>query len=257
MGLEVNERDNSEENKKGEAQNLDQTALLIEMRKELNELKAQKSNGNTDSNSDATAEMLKKLVDGLKAKTDDEKYGGENQYVQVADIDPEDYLEVGVPFYCHQVMRVIVDDKRNGHAVQTPFKNTLVFKYQSTRAVGTGKETKLHNLSCYSSHSKKEVKWLEEHTGFGSLFFKSHMEAMTVDAIKANKLARTMISLSRMETGRVVKMAADLGINSEDPSALRIAIANRQVEEEMAKEEAANKIRVKESIIEANLITEE
>ena len=32
----------------------------------------------------------------------------------------------------------------------------------------------------------------------------SHMEAMTVDAVKATKLARGMMSLSRMETGRIV-----------------------------------------------------
>lgn len=255
MSLEIKERDDSEKKENVESTSNQITPQVIaELQREIAELRAEKSSTNNDS---ATVKAIEQLVEGLRKKSDDEKYGGENQYVDVADIDPEDYLERGIPFYCHKVMYVIVDDKRGGHAVQTPFKNKLVFQYQSTRAVGTGKETRLHNLSCYVSHSKKEVEWLEKHSGYGSLFFKSHMEAMTVDAIKAHKLARVMSALNRMETGRVVKMAADMGIVSEDPQMLRIAIANKQVEEEMKNEEEANKIRVKEAIIENDLLKKE
>jgi len=255
MAIEVEETNGEEnkENKNAETQ-LDQTELLLAMRKELDDLKKIKSN--TDSgNSDATVAAIAELVKGLKTKTDDEKYGGENTYVNVSDIDPDDYMEKGVTFFSHRVMTVIVDDKRNGHAVQNPYKTRMIFAYQSTKKVGSGNEAKLHNLSAYTTHSKKEVKWLEEHTGYGSQFFKSHMNAMTTDSIKASKLARAMTVINRLDTGRIIKMAIDLGIEqSEDIQMLRIAIANKQVEALIAKEDEANQVRVKEAIIEKEII---
>jgi len=221
------------------------------------ELKAEMAHS-TPANSDANGELLKELVNQLRDKPDDEKYGGESKYVNLADIDEGDRLKDGVTFFSHKVSYVVVDDKRNGHPVQTPYKNILKFDYQSTKKVGSGKETRLHNLSAYTSFSKKEVAWLKEHTSFGSIFFLSHKEAMTVDNVRANKLARKMTVLSRMETSRVIKIATDLGINQmEDLHALRVVIANKQVDDEMNKEAQANAVRVKEARIEEEVLSKE
>ena len=249
----------SEENKENKVENKTENVLSNKELIEIAKAELKKELGlSTPANSDATAEAIKQLVTQLKEKPDDEKYGGENKYVQLVDIDKEDRLEQGVTFFSHKVTYVIVDDKREGFPVQTPYKNVIKFDYQSTKKVGSGKEAKLHNLSAYTSFSKKEVAWLKEHTSFGSVFFMSHKEALTVDNVRANKLARKMTVLNRMDTARVIKMANDCSINQmEDMHALRVAIANKQVDEEMAKELEANEIRVKEARIEEELFTKE
>jgi len=234
----------------------DQTAeLVLQMKKELEELKKEKqspASGSTDALS-----LMKELVAGLKEKPDSEKYGGEGTYTKIEDIDPEDYLEEGYSFFCHQVGYVIVDDTRQGMAVQTPFKNVIKFVYQATRKTGTGNETKLHNLSSYTSYSKKEVEWLKKHRAFGSIFFVSHMDALNADSRKAAKLARVMSVLNSSDVHRIIQIAKQNNIEpSQDINMLRLSIANKQVDEEMAKEDQANQIRLKESIIEQDLLTQ-
>ena len=140
------------------------------MQKQINELKALKAVPESES----TADILKQLVSELKQKPDSEKYGGEDSYTRPEDIDPSDILEEGVTFFSHQVAYVIADDKRDGHNVRTPFGRAIKFTYQSTRQVKTGNETRLHNLSTYTSYSKTEVEWIESHKFFGTIFFSSH-----------------------------------------------------------------------------------
>lgn len=252
MALEIEELSGSEENKK-KSEDTNQTELILAMQKQISELQNQKSRGNK-SDVDI-ADVLKDLVAGLKEKPDSEKYGGDNFYVKHEDIDPEDLIIDGVPFYCHQVMYVIVDDKRNGHPVRTPFGNTIVFEYQSTRRVKNGKEERLHNISQYVSKSKKEVAWLKQHRGYGSIFFESHIDAMNVDGRKAAKLAKIMAVLQRSDTGKIIKLANQNGITpSQDVDMLRLSIANKQAENEIAAEDAANQIKLRNSIIEKEII---
>jgi len=251
MAIEIEEVSGSEENKqKGDAITRE---LILNMQKQIEELQASKNVNNPVVSN--TENVLKELVAGLKEKPDSEKYGGERYYVREEDIDFEDLLPIPVPFYCHQVMYVIVDDKRNGHPVRTPFGNTIVFEYQSTRRVRNGKEESLHNISQYVSKSKKEVEWLEKCKGYGSIFFKSHIDAMNVDGRKAAKLARIMSVLQRSDVGKVIRLANQNGITpSQDVSMLRLAIANKQAEDEIKAEDASNQIKLRNSIIETEII---
>ena len=225
------------------------------MKRELDELKKEKESSQEGTPQADTASLMKELVEGLREKSDDEKFRGRDSYVGYQDIDPKDVLKDPVSFYAHKIGYVIVDDKRNGHNVSTPFKRDIVFKYQSTKKVGSGTEAMLHNISQYTCRSKKELEWLEAHTFYGSIFFSSHKEAMSVDARRAGKLARIMGVLNRMEVAKVINMADKNGISmSEDIGMLRIAIANKQANEELAREDQANALRVKEADIAKQLI---
>ncbi len=227
--------------------------MLVKMQAQIDELTAKKESQPAGTNE--TVEAIKTLVAELKEKPDSEKYGDENTYTRPEDIDPNDRLEVGIAFFSHQVAYIIVDDKRDGHNVRTPFGKAIKFAYQSTKAVKHGNETKLHNVSVYTSFSKKEVAWLESHKFFGTIFFSNHGDALSTDAKKAGKLARIIIVLQRYDVNKIIKIAKGLGIAaSQDINALRIAIANKQAEDEMEAESAANLIKVRESIIEKDIL---
>jgi len=229
--------------------------MLQKMQAQIDELTKQKNSAPTGGSE--TAEVLRELVTQLKEKPDSEKYGGEDTYTRPEDIDPSDVLsdEEAVTFFSHQVAYIIADDKRNGHNVRTPFGRPIRFVYQSTRTVKHGNEYKLHNISTYTSYSKKEVAWIKEHKFYGTIFFSNHTDALSTDARRASKLARIIVTLQRYDTHKIIKMAKDLGIpGAEDINQLRISIANGQVDREMKAEEESNKIRVKEAIIEKDIL---
>lgn len=244
----------SEETKKQpvEATNLE---MMQKMQDQINELTAQKKSGQEAKGAPDTAEILKELVAELRNKPDSEKYGGEDTYTRPEDLDPEDMLEEGETFFSHQVAYIIADDKRNGHNVRTPFTRPIKFVYQSTRRVNSGNETRLHNLSIYTSYSKTEVKWLREHKFFGTIFFSSHSKALSVDAMKASRLAKIILTLQRYDVHKIVKMAKAMDIEpSEDINGLRIAVANMQAENEIKAEAKSNQIKVRESLIEGEIL---
>lgn len=249
MKLEEENKSEKESNKKEVVvPAADNNDLVKELLEEVRKLKEKSAESDTIL-------AIKELVAGLKERPDSEKYGGEDTYTRPEDIDPEDRLEVGVTFFSHQVAYIIADDKRNGHNVRTPFGKAIKFVYQATRQVKSGNETRLHNLSSYTSYSKKEVEWIMDHKFYGTIFFSSHTEALGADAKKASKLARIIVTLQRYDVHKIVTMAKGLGIPpSDNIPALRIAIANKQAEDEIRAEEASSAIRLKESIIEKDLL---
>ena len=171
------------------------------------------------------------------------------------DIDPEDVLSEGVTFFCHQVAYIISDDKRNGHNVRTPFGRVIKFTYQSTRQIKTGNETKLHNLSIYTRFRKKQIKWTKDHKFYGTIFFNNHSEALGTDAKKATKLARIILTLQRYDVHKILRIAKSLDIPSmQDISALRTIIANKQADQEMSQEDAQNRLKVREAIIDKQIL---
>ncbi len=222
--------------------------VVAELRKEIDTLREKQASGQPVDGSQE--ELLKQLVDGLKGKTDVEKYGDGTDYVDEKDLDPDDLLDDknAVTFFAHKVGYVVVDDLRNGHPLRTPFGRPIIFKYQATRRRQVGKEVELFNFAVYTSLSKKEVKWLKEHTFFGILFFSENDAELSIDARKAAKLAKFMVSLSTMGQYELAKMARDhelpmmKGVND-----MRVALANKFAEAEMKQEREVNTLRLKES----------
>ena len=193
--------------------------------------------------------LMKDLIAGLTKKDDLEKYGSGYAYVEEADIDPDDYLEHGVTFFVHKVGYVIVDDKRNGLPVRVPFGAPIIFQYQSTEKRSVGKYIELYNLATYTSFSKKEVKWLKEHTKFGIAFFDSIKTAMSINARLAEKLAKTINAVNGMESHRVIEACKghDLPITAKIDE-MRSQLAHKLAQEELEVEKEAIKKRTIDSI---------
>ncbi len=249
------EEENSEE-KRVEAvtPELSDKEVIAQMQEQIKALTDAKSQ---PTGTNETVEAITQLVNQLKEKPDSEKYGGENSYTRPEDIDPNDRLEEGVTFFSHQVAYIIADDKRDGHNVRTPFGTAIKFVYQSTKAVKHGNETRLHNLSAYTSFSKMEVEWIMKHKFYGTIFFSNHASALGTDAVKAGKLARIIIVLQRYDVNKIVRIAQGLGIPpNEDISVLRTVVANKMAEDEMEAEKQSNQVRVKEAIIEKDILTQ-
>ena len=249
--MKIEDVPNSDENKNNKP---DESEIIANLMNRLEELeKKDKSTRSEDDNNQAN--LIKDLTEAIKGRTDTEKYGGESFYVDPEDLDPEDIVDPGVSFYSHKVMYVIVDDRRQGLAVRTPFGKPIIFNYQSTKKVGTGKEAKLHNLSVYTSFSKKEINWLKECKGYGSVFFDTHTSALSTDSRKAEKLARIMNVLDRYNVAKISRLAEQNGIpQSMDPRNLKLAIANKQADDEILKENSQNEIRLKEAVIESEIL---
>ena len=244
--MAVKKSEESEEKKEAAAAPTFDMKMFEELQKEIKELKEQKQVTPNPGNVDM-AKLMTELVEGLKDKPDSEKYGGKNAYVDQSHIDPDDILdkEDEVTFFCYRTRYLIVDDKRQGLPVQTPFKNEIWFKYSSTRQRQVGKEIELLNLSTYACKSKKEKEWLLEHTLYGSMFFTSIDSNSAPDSRKAAKLVKYMTSLMNMGQSDVVSMAKQHGIPMmEKVHEMRLAIANKLADQEVEKELAANEIRI-------------
>ncbi len=257
MSLEIEEFSGSFSNK-GDKNNsgITNAEMLKKLSDRIDQLEKEKTKGFVSGN-DNQESLIKNLAKALRENSGIEKKLGDSYYVSPEDIDPNDVLDPGVSFYSHKVMFVISSDKRQGMSVRTPFGDPIVFSYQSTRRVGTGREAKLHNLSVYTSFSKKEVEWLKSCRDYGSIFFDNHTKALSVDSRKADKLARIMGVLNTYSVNKIVNLATQNDIpQSTDPQVLKLAIANKQADTEISKENSQNEIRIKESIIESELLSE-
>jgi len=189
-------------------------------------------------------------IEAMSAKSDADKYGSGHGYVDVADLDPDDLLDQGeeIVFYAHKTGYVIVDDIRQGLPVRTPFGKEIIFKYQATRRRQAGKEVELFNFSIYVCKSKKEAAWLMEHTYYGTIFYSRAEEALSMDARKAAKLAKYMTSLKAQDQFGVARTAKAHGIGMmENVNDMRIALANKLAEEEMAREKSESQMRLVET----------
>lgn len=195
-----------------------------------------------------TAEAIHQLVTELRKKPDSEKFGL-NKYVNIADIDPDDFMEIPRVFFAHKVGYVIVDDIRKGHRVQTPFGNVIIFGYDSTTRVQHGREYDLHNICIYQCQSKKEAKWLEESSFYGIYIFDRAKAAITSTAKKAAHLARHMAVLREMGQYRLVEsMKSNELPVMENLQDMRIALANHHADKDVERESTEGRSRTEKML---------
>lgn len=230
------------ENKMGEIS----PELLEALKKEL-----AKEEGKTEgSGPNETVLAIRELVTELKKKPDSEVYGGRFKYVSEENIDPDDLLppEERQTFFAYSSFYIIVDDLRQGHPVQTPFGNEIVFKYAATKKRQSGKEYQLSLYSTYTCMSRKELKWLKEHTMYGIKFFERNEAGASDDAIKAAKLAKFMLGLKYQGQHALQSLAQQHDIKMmEDLDQMRIVLANHFADRELEQEQSASQTILKES----------
>lgn len=222
---------------------------MDEMSKTIDELK--KGGGNSNIN--------KQLVEALKELKGDPSRSYDDAidasgYLNLDSIDPEDVLEGAdiVRFYAYKSNYVIVDDKRQGRYIQTPFKNGIMFEHVGTKTTGVGKYKETEHSCVYNCKSKKEAKWLKDHSLFGVAFYASGGDGhiMSVSSKKASKMASLMNNLKTQDRFSIINMCKQHGIElTEDAGEMRIALANKLSEQVDSLEVSADEERVKEMLM--------
>lgn len=198
------------------------------------------------------------LIEAIKGTTSESN--GQFQFNTAhteSEVDLDDVLDQKdwTIFVSHRVGYVIADDKRHGKNIRAPF-NLIEFKYNNTKRVTNGKETELFHISTYICKSKRENKWLREHSAFGTMFFDKISGALNVNAKKAARLMKVMTGLRNYGQAELVMLARQNGIELvDDLNIMRASIATVMVENQLKQEEKATEMVLRETKIESELLS--
>ena len=226
-----------------------------DMRSKMEDMSAKmdeiEKRGNPSSTGNQELIEALKGLNGNKNSYDEADSSG---YLNPDSIDPEDILEGDkiVRFYAYKSNYVIVDDKRQGRAVRTPFKNNIMFEHVGTKTTGVGKYKETEHSCVYNCKSKKEAEWLKDHSLYGVVFYASGGEGhiMSVSSKKASKMASLMSGLKAQDRFAIVNMCKQHGIEmTEDANEMRIALANKLSEDADLQEKKTSENMVKEMLM--------
>jgi hypothetical protein len=221
------------------------------MQKELFELKQnnkpQDYHAPAGMNPQQFIELVAAVSKASKEKPDDQKLSVK-RFVDERDIDPKDFDKDGVLFCAYSTGYFITDDVRQGFPVSTPYGNDIFFKFQGQNKSRDSRGREVLNTYCaYLSRSKKEQQWLREHRYYGIKFFESATEAMSTDAVRAQKLARFIDAVMSMDQHQVVMNCQAYKVPvSENMRAMRITLASRMLDATEDPGEVASKKALKE-----------
>lgn len=233
------------------------TEQLIKLVKTLQtELKEVKEKATQNQSMDAVS-MAKMFATFQAEKSNIEKIDYEAG-IRSEDIPVEDYDEKGVTFSAPFTGYCIVDDMRKGHRVVLPFgKKFIVFGHAGTNKQQQGKHTQLVSMCNYTSHSKKETQWLRDHTYYNAVFYETIKGAMSMDVMKAQRIARILTSLASFELDSIIRRCREYQLPITDNLAtMRAALAMRMADVEANSEKVATETRLAEIEKEKALLLE-
>lgn len=224
--------------------------MKIEFANELKSLKEQNKplaapTGGLDANQ--FRELIETVVKSVKEKPDDQKYGS-TTYTDEKDIDPDDFDDVGVMFSALSTGYVVVDDKRKGKSIQTPFRNVILFGFNAMIKTRDSRGKEVLNTFCsYTSHSKTEQQWLRGHTYFGIKFFESHIEALNANAAKAQKISHFIDIVGGYDNSQLMQLCKQHNVSiGNDPHKMRTNLAMAMYEKATDIQEQGVKKMLKE-----------
>lgn len=223
------------------------TDLVKGLQKEIKTLKEKQPNPTAGiAPEDLVRYMAQFSADAGKAKEKDYTHG-----IQAEDIPEEDFLaDMDAVTFCAPFLGyAIADDRRRGHRVLLPYnKQTILFVYQGeSRRRTNSKEESLSVFSTYTSQSKKEVKWLREHTFFNTMFYESTAGSKSFDVIKAQKLSRIMTMVSNFELPALIARCKEYGVPiSTDKDMMRPMLSMAMAEKELQSEQNVTQRRLME-----------
>jgi len=250
MALEVNEEGKEEQLAAPIVLNEETMKVFKQMQDRIDQL--EKGGGTPQGGAAGMEDLVKLLADKITKQEGDRV--GQFQFGTMhtmADIDESDVLpkEEWVTFITHKALYAIVDDKRHGRNVKAPL-DMILFKYQSTQQVKSGKEVDIVQLSTYTCMSRMELKWLQEHSLYGITFFNESIAAISKDVERGMRIAKVMTSLNGMNQHQLVSMARERNLPvGGDLGQLRGIIANFMVDLDIEK----NAERTKRILLEKKL----
>lgn len=137
---------------------------------------------------------------------------GGSYYTDIRDIDPDDFMKVPAVFTSYGTGYVIVDDKRNGRPVRTPYGNLIKFKFSASRITRVGRTEQYSSFCSYTTHSKKEAEWLRNHTKYKIEFFEDEKLALNADVFYIRIASDVARHVHNMEQNQILARAHDMGI---------------------------------------------
>lgn len=238
MGLDKGTDENTTENNYGSLSQEQLVNLVKDLAGKVEILSKEKEKPIAMETNGLSAEAMATIIKAIQEKGDAKDLDFQGG-IKEEQIPLDDYLKEGVRFVAPAAGYVVVDDVRMGYRVLLPYnKSSIYFAYEATKRQEQGKNTTLAPYSTYTSHSQKEVDWLRKHTYFGTMFYDSANLAVSSDLIRMTKLSRIMTVLKDMEYPDIVKMCTQHELQkSEDASQMRMALAVKMVDIELASEE--------------------
>ena len=229
----------------------------LKAEKELNERMAQMSSSN-NNNGGFTPEFLEQLMTKMGQQNDAySKPVGDLGYVDIAQIDPDDLIEEGHAFWCHQAGYVIVDDMRQNKPVRTPLNTIIEFKYVHEIRKGSGRDMELFVLSSYVSYSKKEVEWLKNSTYYNVVIFDDIKTTATKQSRKAAKINSLVSSIRKMERKAFYATCRSHGIPmNKDAEVMILSLASLYADKALLEEDRTADQAAKNKLKEQALINE-
>lgn len=208
-----------------------------------------------------TAEQMEKILSKVTSSPStggvDTSIVGDYNYVEEADIDPEDMLEDGHVFFSHTAGYIIVDDLVQGRSVRTPYNTIIEFKYVHTQKKQHGKEVELNVLSSYLCRSKKEVAWLKKSSFYGYKIFDDISLATSKQAKVAGKISQYMQAAKSMEVGQLINACKEYKIPvTRDPETMRLALSTAYAQKAVIQENESLENANKNKLIEQSIINE-
>lgn len=184
---------------------------------------------------DDQTQVLSKLVTLLedKDKGKEHVFEGDRGYVAQEDIDEDDRMEMPEVFFTHQFGYHIVDDKRNGHPVRTPYGNEIVFKPIATKMRQNGPDMDHVHISTYATYSKREAEWLKEHSLYGIKFFSRMDEAEKNTIQRSTLVARFYMQYQGMSASQLIQQCKNYNLTPGET-----AVEMRQMLAEVKADEA-------------------
>ena len=219
----------------------EQNAAMMKRLEELEaKLSAQSSKSDTKELAEAIRDAVQSTAGPAIANNKDKK-----------EFSPEDYDQNGATYFCYQYCRVLNTAKVGGVEYALPPNGPILFEYQSSLPTpGTGRETNYIILSAYTSYSKEEQKWIENHPDFKTgVITKKMMLNADPDKIKrANRRARFAGAVNALTPVQVAQNALAYGVQvTQDVEYMRIEIMDKMLDQEIRAESEATRKLVAES----------
>ena len=195
-----------------------QQELSNELKDELRQLKKEQESQRT------TYHELEKTLTSNR----DISFGNVKESYDKNNIPKDDILKEDVVFSAFGIGIGFGSYMRHGQEVNAPY-GMIMFKYQGTDVNQSGDPK---HYSVYRTRSKKELEFIRNHPGYGTLFSENLNYTLSTDEQKHIKMAQIYSNLMNLQPDQIFSMAKYYGLeNHGEVSKLREQLASIKMKE--------------------------
>lgn len=211
---------------------------MAALQKRLDELESNKGTPSISGNSTSDILALAEAITKQTKKDINYKEG-----IDESQIPPDDYLDQKdwVRFCVPVGGYILTDDRRQGQIVNLPYgKETIFFEHLLTNRRAVGKDTVTTPIATYTCKSKKEAKWIKDHSLFGTFIFEDVGQVPGTNAEKALRLGTIRSVLNQHDVATLISQSKPFGIPfNSNVEQLKTQLAQAMCDAEYEKESLA------------------